>query len=69
MKKTILEKLGLKPVRKLSKRICANRVKALRKKIESGRVPKDLRKYAVYYANWYSWMEDNGGHRGKKRAA
>lgn len=69
MKKTILEKLGLKPVRKLSKRICVERVRALRKRIDSGRIPKDLKKHAVYYANWYSWMADNGGSRAKKKAA
>lgn len=69
MKKTILEKLGLDPVRKLSKKICVERVKILRKKIESGRVPKDLKKHAVYYANWYGWMAENGGSRAKKRAA
>ena len=66
-KKTYLEQLGLKPVDKLTKTICKQRVAHLRKKISSGRLPPKLLKQAKYYANWYGWMADNGGTRGQQR--
>lgn len=67
MKKTIMERLGLKPVRKLNRSICLERVKKLQAKIRSGDVPKSLSEHADYYARWYAWMARNGGTRAKKR--
>jgi len=69
MKKTIMERLGLTPVRKLNKTICQERVKKLQSDIRKGDVPKALIDYAEYYRRWYAWMARNGGTRSKKRKA
>lgn len=69
MRKTIMEKLGLEPVRKLNKTICLERVRKLQARIRSGRIPKHLSRHADYYSQWYGWLAKNGGHRGKKPAA
>lgn len=66
MRKTYLEKMGLKPVDKLSKKICTSRVSYLKKKIKSGKFDGKLLKYAKYYASWYGWMANHGGTRAKK---
>lgn len=63
-KKSIMERLGLKKVRRLSVKICRDRVKHLRAGLEAGRYRGELREKAEYYANWYNWMAKNGGHRG-----
>jgi hypothetical protein len=69
MKKTIMEQLGLETVKKLNKTICMERVRFLRGKLRQDKVPARLERHAKYYASWYGWMAENGGTRGKKRAA
>lgn len=69
MSKTIMEKLGLEPVRKLNKAICLKRSRKLLKDLKASAVPASLKAHARYYARWYSWLAANGGHRGKKSAA
>ena len=59
MKKTYLEKMGLKPALKLTKAICKNRVSFLRRKIKKHAFRPTLMKKAKYYVSWYEW-------RGKK---
>ena len=68
MAKTYLEKLGLKPVNKLTKGICRERVTHLRSLVKREKVKGKLRDRAVYYANWYGWVAQHGGSRAKKRA-
>jgi len=63
MKKTYLEKLGLKPVEELNKKICLERKKHLEKKIENGRLKGRLLAQAKYYRNWYGWLAKKGGSR------
>jgi hypothetical protein len=63
MKKTYLEKMGLKPVRKLTKKICQSRVSLLRSRLKRGVFKGELRDQAVYYANWYEWLRKRGGTR------
>lgn len=67
MARTYLEKMGLKPVEKLNKKICLERVRVLRKKIDSGKFTGRLLKQARYYRGWYQWIADNGGQRPKAR--
>jgi hypothetical protein len=69
MKKTIMERLGLEPVRKLNKTICLERTKYLRNKLEKNGYRGELVDYAKYYANWYSWMAKQGGSRSQPRRA
>jgi hypothetical protein len=69
MKKTIMEKLGLEPVRKLNRSICLARVKELRRKLDAEDISSRLVPQAQYYARWYAWMARNGGTRAKKKAA
>ncbi len=66
-RKSIMVKLGLQPVRRLNRSICLDRVKTLRRKIEKNQLPTNMREYATYYANWYSWMAQNGGTRAAKK--
>lgn len=68
MAQTFLEKMGLKPVHKLNKTICLERVRFLRKKIEAGKFEGRLLKQAQYYAGWYKWMANNGGKRPKPKS-
>ena len=63
MKKTYLEKMGLEPVDKLNKSICKKRVLLIKKKLKRNEFSGRLRKQAMYYANWYSWLLKNGGTR------
>lgn len=65
MKKTFLEKLGLEPVEKLTKKICNDRVRYLKKAMKEEAIPPSLLPKARYYASWYSWMAKNGGTRAK----
>lgn len=67
--KTYLEKMGLKPVDKLNKKICQERVTYLRKRIKGGKFKGQILEKAKYYANWYGWMAKNGGSRGSKKSA
>jgi len=62
-KMTYLEKMGLEPVKKLSKKICKERVKHLTKLIDRKKVRGKLRERAIYYKNWYAWQGRNGGNR------
>jgi hypothetical protein len=68
-KKTYLERMGLKPVEKLNKKICMERVSFLRKAIKANRFEGKLLKQAKYYAGWYKWMAENGGSRSNKKSA
>jgi len=67
MAKTFMEKLGLEPVRKLTKKTCLARVRFLDKGLRKGRYRGKLEERANYYLNWYSWMAKNGGTRASKK--
>lgn len=54
-----IEKLGLKPATTLTKTVCLERSKTLRKRLEKGVYEGRLRDQAVYYAAWYKWRATN----------
>ena len=58
-KKSLIEKLGLKPVKKLTKKICLDRARTLRARLDKDVYDGHLRKQAVYYASWYKWRASN----------
>lgn len=62
-RKTYMEKLGLEPVRELTKKICNQRVEHLKRGIAQRRWSGSLLERAKYYANWYAWMARHGGSR------
>ena len=54
-KKSYIEKLGLDPVEKLTKKVCLERSRLLRARLSKDAYDGRLRKQAVYYASWYKW--------------
>jgi len=58
-KKTYLEKMGLKPVKKLSKTLCFKRARYLRRRVKQGDFKGKTLERAKYYARWYQWFGDN----------
>lgn len=64
---TYLEKMGLKPVPKLTKKICAHRVAYLEKAIKAGKFKGKLRDQAMYYKGWYKWVATSDRMSGGKK--
>ena len=70
MKKTTIEKLGLKAHPKLNAKICRERLKKLRAGLDKGKYKGELKKSAQYYASLFKWLAKNGGsHYGRRKAA
>lgn len=59
----ISKKLGVVSEGPLTKKECLRKVRILRDGLKRNKYKGELRKYAVYYANWYTWRSIN------KRAA
>lgn len=64
-RKTYIEKLGMEPSRKLTKKICKARVEHLRKGIAQRRWSGYLMEIAKYYVNHYAWIARHADSRRK----
>lgn len=56
---TITKRLGLPDHDGLTRKVCQEKSRLLAKNIEAGKYSGDLRRYAVYYKNWYGWKARN----------
>jgi len=62
-RKTYLEKMGLRPEDRLTKKKCKDRVKYLDSMIKKNKYSGLILQRAKYYRNWYGWLAKNGGTR------
>jgi hypothetical protein len=65
--KNVSKKLGVDTGgQKLTKALCMAKVRKLRQGLKKGLYSGALRKYAVYYANWYTYRAKSGPRTAKK---